>query len=410
MNTHRAGRLLAGAFSILLLLSLASCTRGHVRSLDRDKLFTLDIGRGENEIDLFQVEGEPLDEKTRIYMRDGLIYVSNGGANKIMEFTSYGDLLSLWYDPDTNPRPVMLQSTPTPNTVTNKRAHSYAFTKVGEVAVTSDKMIVAEDLLSEERSIYDEELGVTLNRIVLRFSPSGELLDYLGQEGIGGTPFPYIEDVHVTVHDEIVVTCRTMDSWLVFWYSASGDPLYNTEISLDRLPVPQDSDVIPQLETIIPDQETRRLYLKLDYYNESYDTETGTSYGINKTLSRIYWLELQTGTYEGYVDIPKNTESVSGANIFDREQVEYLYQFVGTAPGNHLYLLSRETTERTQLLIMNTSGRVVKRRHLQVEDEDVVYKTFTVSPDGILTALLGFEDRVDVMWWRSDRLLGPEVE
>ena len=383
---------------------------GQVRSLDRNELFALDIGRAEDEIDLFQVGGGPLKEKTRVYMRDGLVYVSNGSSNKVMEFTSYGDLLSLWYNPDTNPRPVMLQSTPTPETVTNKRAHSYAFTRVGEIAVTSDKMVVAEDLLSDERSIFDEELGVTLNRIVLRFSPSGELLDYLGQEGIGGTPFPYIEDVQVTVHDEIVVTTRTMESWLVFWYNRSGDPLYNVEISLDRLPVPQGVEVIPQLETILPDQERRRLYLKLDYYEESYDVDTGTSYGINKTTSRIYWLDLESGEYRGYVDIPRNTESISDSNVFDRETVEYLYQFAGTAPGEHLYLLSREENEQTQLLIMNTDGRVVKRRNLRVEDENVVYKTFSVSPTGILTGLIGFEDHVDVMWWRSDRLLGPEAE
>ncbi len=393
-----------------MLLLLSGCMPGQVRSLDRNELFSLDIGRGENEIDLFEVGGGPLNEKTRVYMRDGLVYISNGAANKVMELTSYGDLLTLWYNPDTNPRPVMLQSTPTPDTVTNKRAHAYAFTQVGEVAVTSDKTLIAEDLVSDERSIFDEELGVSLNRIVLRFAPSGELLDYLGQEGIGGTPFPYIEDIHVTLHDEIVVTTRTMDSWLVFWYNKGGDPLYNVEISLDRLPVPEGLELIPQLETIIPDRETRRLYLKLDYYEESYDEDTGASYGINKTISRIYWLELDSGEYQGYVDIPRNTASVTGSNVFDRETVEYLYQFVGTAPGNHLYLLSREEDEQTQLLIMNTSGRVVKRRNLHIEDDRVVYKTVSVSPTGILTALLGFEERVDLMWWRSDRLLDTEVE
>jgi hypothetical protein len=201
-----------------------------------------------------------------------------------------------------------------------------------------------------------------------------------------------------------------MDSWLVFWYSKSGDPLYNVEISLDRLPVPQGVEVIPQLESIIPDQEMRRLYLKLDYYEESYDPDTGARYGINKSMSRIYWLELESGRYEGYVDIPRNTAPANGSNLFDRETVEYLYRFVGTAPGNHLYLLSREENEQTQLLIMNTSGRVVKRRNLFVEDETVVYKTFTVSPNGILSALVGFEDHVDIMWWRSDRLLGSEAE
>ncbi|MFO8064144.1 MAG: LIC_12708 family protein [Spirochaetota bacterium] len=395
---------------LLIVFLLSGCMPGQVRSLDRDVLFDLDIGRGEDEIDLFQVDGGPLDEKTRVVMRDGLVYVANGASNKVMEFTSYGDLLSLWYDPDTNPRPVLLQATPTENTVTNKRAHPYAFNQVGEVAVTSDKEIIAEDKVSGERSIHDDELGVTLNRIVLRFSPSGDLIDYLGQEGIGGTPFPYIQNVHVTAHDEIVVVSRTMDSWLVFWYDETGDPIYNTEISLDRLPVPEGDDVIPQLGTIIPDQNVRRLYLKLDYYEESYDTDTGSNYGINRTASRVYWLDLDSGKYEDYVDIPENTQSASGSNIFDRETTEHMYEFVGTAPGNHLYFLSREDEEQTQLLIMNTGGRVVRRRNLEVQDEAVAYKTFSVSPDGVLVALLGFQDRAELMWWRSDRLLDTELQ
>ncbi len=376
--------------------------------MDRSELFRLDIGRAENEIDLFQVGGGPRTEKTGIFMRDGLVYIGNGPSNKVMEFTSYGDLLTLWYDPDSNPRPIMLQTRTGEETVTNKRAHDYAFSQVGDIAVTEEKMLVAEDQVSDERSVFDEELGVTLNRILLRFDPSGKLLDYIGQEGVGGTPFPFIEDVFVTAHDEIVVTTRTMESWLVFWYDGDGNPLYNVELSLDQLPVPEEGDVIPQLETIIPDQEQRRLYLKLDYYEESHDPDTDASYGINRTVSRIYWLELESGKYEGYVDIPRNTQQAEDANIFDRETVEYLYRFVGTAPGNHLYLLSREEGEQTQLLIMHTSGRVVRRRNLRLEDEEVFYKDFSVSPEGILTALIGFEDHAQVTWWRSDRLIGTD--
>ncbi|MFP4638391.1 MAG: LIC_12708 family protein [Spirochaetaceae bacterium] len=408
MKTQTFGLFSAAGASLFIVILLAGCIPGQVRSLDRSELFRLDIGRAENEIDLFQVGGGPRTEKTGIFMRDGLVYIGNGPSNKVMEFTSYGDLLTLWYDPDSNPRPIMLQTRTGEETVTNKRAHDYAFSQVGDIAVTEEKMLVAEDQVSDERSVFDEELGVTLNRILLRFDPSGELLDYIGQEGVGGTPFPFIEDVFVTAHDEIVVTTRTMESWLVFWYDGDGNPLYNVELSLDQLPVPEEGDVIPQLETIIPDQEQRRLYLKLDYYEESHDPDTGASYGINRTVSRIYWLELESGKYEGYVDIPRNTQQAEDANIFDRETVEYLYRFVGTAPGNHLYLLSREEGEQTQLLIMHTSGRVVRRRNLRLEDEEVFYKDFSVSPEGILTALIGFEDHAQVTWWRSDRLIGTD--
>jgi hypothetical protein len=83
-----------------------------------------------------------------------------------------------------------------------------------------------------------------------------------------------------------------------------------------------------------------------------------------------------------------------------------MYDFVGTAVGGHLFLLSRESDENTELLIMNTEGRVVRRRMLTIEDSLTSYKDFYVSGTGILTAMLGFDDRVDIVWWRSDRLIG----
>jgi hypothetical protein len=55
---------------------------------------------------------------------------------------------------------------------------------------------------------------------------------------------------------------------------------------------------------------------------------------------------------------------------------------------------------------MNTEGRVVRRRMLAIEDELTAYKEFYVSDSGILSGLLGFEDRVDIVWWRSDRFIG----
>ena len=388
------------------LFVLAGCSRSAVASLEREDLYRLAIGRAEDQIDLFQMEGAPLNQKTRIVMRDGLFFISNGSANKVMEFSSYGDLLSLLYDPDENPRPVLLQASAVEGRMTNRRAHSYNFSQVGEIAVTSNKTTLVEDMLGEERAVFDSDLGVNLNRVVLRFDSRGQLIDYLGQEGIGGTPFPYIERLEVTSRDEIVVVSRTMESWLVYWFTADGDLYYSVDIQLSRLPVPEDRNVIPILETVLPDKELPRLYLKLDYYEQALDPETGASFGIEKTLSRVFWLDLESGRYDGYVNIPTNVQTISGHSVFDRQEVEYMYQLVGVAPKEHLYLLSREDNDQSQLLIMRTDGRVVRRRNLHVEDSEILYKTYHVSATGVLSALLGFEDHARVVWWRSDRLVG----
>lgn len=432
----RLRRILAAALLGITLSMLAACSDSQPRALDREQLFSLGIGRAEDEIDLFRRESDPVIQRNAIAMRDGFVYISNAASNKVMELTSYGDLISLWYNPDDNPQPVLLQTNPSEGSVANRRAHQYPFTRVGDIAVTADKELYAVDLVTEERTIYDENLGVVLNRIVLTYDSSGELVDYIGQEGLGGTPFPYVERISVSSGGELSVVSKTADAWLVFWYGSRGNHLYTAEISLDRLPIPEDAvatnreaeelqeeaqedppdtpadtfetarQVIPILENVIPDVEQRRVYLKLNYYEESVDPQTGTASGISTRSSRIYWLNLESGRYEGYVDIPKNTDTRSDGTVFDREEVEYMYDFVGTARGGHLFLLSRESDEQTELLIMRTDGRVVRRRMLVIEDRLASYKAFSVSDTGILTGFLGFDERVDIVWWRSDRLIG----
>jgi hypothetical protein len=47
---------------------------------------------------------------------------------------------------------------------------------------------------------------------------------------------------------------------------------------------------------------------------------------------------------------------------------------------------------------------------LTLEEEEIVYRDFHVSPEGVLTGLLGFLDHAKVVWWRSDRFLGRTAE
>jgi hypothetical protein len=392
-------------------LFLVACGPREIRYLERQDLFSLSFGRSEDQLDLFQVDSADHSRRTRVFMRQGLVYLADGSANKIMEFNSYGDILSLVYNPEENPQPVLLRSNPENGTLANRRAVTYNFTEVGEMAVTSESWLLVEDRLAEERALFDENLGVTLNRIVLRFGPQGRLVDYLGQEGIGGTPFPFVSRLTVTNRDEAVVVSRTLQNWLVFWYDRRGNLLYRADIDLNRLPIPEESEgAIPLLETIIPDRDEARLYLKINYYEESVDPGTGSSYGIESTAARIYWLDLNEGVYSGFVEVPENARVVPGPTIFDRTEQSFLYEFVGTASGGHLFLLSREDQDQTQLLIMHTSGRVVRRRYLSLEEADVVYRDFHVSPGGVLTALLGYTDHAKVVWWRSDRFIGRGME
>lgn len=378
---------------------LGSCVRGALPRLESRELFRLGYGKLEGELDMFRT-GLVGNTRTRLVMSDGLFYIANGASNKVMEFTSYGDLITLFYNPQENPQPVSVQSRGQGERLFNLKAIPHAFIDVGEVAVTSDKIVLVEDRVPDRLVSLDEELGVKPNRIVVRFDPASDQVDYLGQEGVGGSYFPYIQRLSVTNNDEIVVVTVADAQWLVFWFDSEGRLLRKITIRPESLPASDQHDAIPILESIVPDRELPRLYLKMNYYVPSRDEETGARFGIEELISRIYWISADDGVYEGYVDVPRNTRR----DRLRDERQEYYYELIDAAPGEHLFLLSQITPEISELLILHTGGRVVRRREIVLDSEEVLFRDLDVSSGGILSALFATRADARVLWWRTDRL------
>jgi hypothetical protein len=398
------GRFVWVFFFVVCVCGFFSCEDSSRENLPREDLFAVGIGKMEDEIDLFQFQGAADLYKASLYMRDGLFYVGSGASFKVMEFTSYGDLLSMYYNPDENPEPVILQNAASGGTRSNRRAYPYAFQSVGEIAVSSGKTLYVEDSLPREREVEDGELGIKLNKIVLRFE-NGEYRGYLGQDGAGGIPFPFIQALYILDGDMVCVLCRTPAEWIVFWFSAQGERLASVRISPDSLPALDGEDFFANLETIVPDYTHRVLYLKIDYYREGKDAATGIKYGIEDSVSRIYRFDAASSRYEGFVDVPQNRRRERGGNFFEMQDVRYAYEFIGVDAGGNFFLKSREEGDVHQLLILAQNGTALRRRDLTVEDSELIFSIFRVSPEGILCALLASSSGARLVWWRGDTLL-----
>lgn len=403
----------APLISLLPILALAvvflvsGCDAGLAGTLEREELFSLSLGRLEDEVDMIQLPGIPFDRRTRTVMRDGLVYIANGTTGKIMEFTSYGDLISLYYNPDKNPEPVMLaDSNDAEGIIANRRAYKYRFNEVGEIAVTEEKQILIEDRVPEGRGEWDADEGVIHDRIVLRFDRNGRFLDFLGTDGVGGSPFSYIRHIEGIHGGEIAIVTRGPKSWFVYWYTSAGDLLYTVRFFLTELPVPEGEDLIPSLETVYPDREDRRVFLKIDYYSKTVVRESG---GGNFVKSRVYIFDIDEERYSGFVEVPKNIWEPETSDFFQVKRFEALYTLLGEAEDT-LYLMSSDGADEFHLLMLDTTGRTVARKNIMIKDNELVYRSFYLSPDGILTGFLCTDDKVDIVWWRSDHLLEKSEE
>jgi hypothetical protein len=294
-----------------------------------------------------------------------------------------------------------------------RKAVAYPLERIGELGVDSAKRLYLEDTVGPERQVTDRALGVLLSHVVLRFDRHGKLEDFIGQEGVGGTPFPYIDSLYVTGRDELVVVSRTPASWLVYWYTSAGSLQHQLTVDTGSLPplagaagsAGLRSAATPSLGKLVPDLSQRTLYAVLYYH----DPQAPPSDPAQGYLTRIYRIDAETGRYDGHIDVPADADRQAAAGSQAGPLLPPSYELLGVNTRGEFFLLRREDTNLFRLLVLDRSGRPLARRNLVMEDSELYLKVLNLSAEGIICALLAEEYRVRIVWWRSDRLLKEEA-
>ena len=375
---------------ILSAICIASCTAS---SVERQELFSIQIGRGEDQLNLVQNNAQPFRNEIDLVIRDGFVYVSDASANKIMQFSSYGELLMLLYDDRTNPKPVLLSGATEEGVVSNRNAYRHQFEGIGgHIAVSGDGMIYVEDAAPESLLAHDESLGANLRFIVRQFSPGGKDLGHLGREGAGGTPFPLIQKLIATRDGNLVVISRTRSEWLAYSFDSAGKRLYEIRVDPSELPLPEEASVV-SIGSVLPDRRSGLLYLKADYYQDR-------ARDVEFVESRI--IMLNPAGVVGNIRLPK---VYLEQNPSSESEVEVLYEFLGAAADGRLFSLAAIAKNRYSLLIVNRSGAATHRGIVELPDEETLMRRIFLSDDGLLAILSAQPLGAQVAVWRYDEIV-----
>jgi hypothetical protein len=380
------------------VLVLAACSQTPITSVTREDLFSLEIGRFEDHVALYNVEGDFGIRVTDLAMRDGLFYIADCNGQKVVRYNSYGDLLFMIYNEETNPIPLSLSPMPEDQTVT-RWAFTYPLREPGKIVVDSQKRIYVEDLLSQEEWELDTETGVLLTHIVLFFDNEGRFVRQLGQEGIGGRPFPPVESIYTSIDDAFLVVCRVPGSWYVYWFDADG--VFHNLIKLpeERIPIPLDRDTaFGSIDMIAAAPDAQKLYVKVNYYRDSYDQSTMIRTGIEPDSSVIWLMRVADGTYEEEVLEVPFYESNGKTN-----PVKVFYSMLGVIRNGRVFLYA-PVENGYSLLVLGEQGRW--RGFIQVSPDEFEFNAFALSDDGILSAILAGTWDVKLVWWRTDKFMG----
>jgi hypothetical protein len=289
-----------------------------------------------------------------------------------------------------------------------RTAASYPFRAVGEIAVDSKQRLYVEDRLPPERRVSDTDSDALLDHVVLRFGKDGHFIDYLGQEGIGGTPFPYLLGIYTLASDDCVVISMTQAGWKVHWFDENGILQSSLKLRRGDLPVlDKGRDYIASLDKILPDLSGDAILMKVDYYKTAIDPSTQDPAGVEFAESWTYRMDIRDGKYVDRWRIPaieRNVKDDEGHTIRSSRVPEFL-----GAAGRDFFFIYADDDGRTYISTFDRTSKSVSRYSLDIAADELFYNSYFLSRDGILCAILGTKYEARVVWWRFDKLIGASA-
>ncbi|PIE97979.1 MAG: hypothetical protein CR988_05685 [Treponema sp.] len=395
---------LAGFF-ISCTIFFSGCSYSTDDNLKHEELFTLNYGNFEDQLNFFTSENNTFGYDAHITMNDGLIYTSNSAGQKILKTSSYGDLLSVYYNPETNPTPTFLSESNEEEEISTRQAIKHLFNSCTFLSVSNSKHLYVVDTVPNERIEFDNDENIALKNIVLHFNSEGRFTNYIGQEGLEGTPFANISSIHTNADNEVIIISKTLSAVKVFWYTENGDLLYKIPIMLNMLPSPYDVSVNVDMnvDSVVPSYDKKELYIKIDYYAEMIDSESGAGIGTNYDKSSIYRLSLNTAKYTHIRDIAPfiGTETDSNGTAIE---VPRIYSMIGMAMSKWCFLLVTQN-KGYALMLLNLKDGKKYNFDLEIAPENTVYNTFTVTNTGQLVALLAGDEKASIYVWHTENFI-----
>ena len=380
---------------VFCLILCFSCSKENLQDIKREDLFSLFYGSFEDDIDLSNLYKNPSNSvDSQIFMKKGFFYVSNPGAKKVLKFTSFGDLLALYYNAEYMPSFVNKK---TKDVLSTRETFQYPFNFPTFVTVSENKNVYVVDGLTEDRIEYDLEDNIGLRNIVLHFNEKGEFIDYIGQEGYGGTPFPRINALYSNNENEVIVVCHVNQNFRTYFYNSEGTLVSKYSISPDSLPDVYKNEVETyiSIDNVIPSKDF--LYVKVDYYIEEIDRVSNVRKGIIYDKTVLHTFDRKRKVYTSSVDLPfyEDNEMKDGDVI----KTKRIYEFIGITNDGKCFLLTPKNEMFALAMFDMNSGKTY--RHNLTVPLKIIYSNFYVSNDGVLCALFADDERVRISIWEA---------
>jgi hypothetical protein len=121
----------------------------------------------------------------------------------------------------------------------------------------------------------------------------------------------------------------------------------------------------------------------------------------------IWIIKVEDGSYASPIEVPFFERQAEGLNASEntRRVTERLfYSLLGVVKNDRVFLIF-PVEGGYSIMILSTDPHEQRRGFIQVQNEELQYNAFTISAEGILSALLATDFQAKLVWWRTDKFL-----
>ena len=184
--------------------------------------------------------------------------------------------------------------------------------------------------------------------------------------------------------------------------------LYNAQLDADSIPIVEGKEgCFVSLDNVVPDYKEHVLYIKADYFLSDIDVQSGVQTGVSYEGSYIYTLNLDSEKYEEPLSIPGY--ELASSDSAEKTVYSRSLDFLGVTDSGWFFFMT--PVEGGYVVeIIQKNGQKLIRKILSVADDELVFNNFSLSKDGIITALLANEIEASVVWWRTDAVIDALIK
>jgi len=410
----------------VLILLFFGCSRNRVAELDKERLFSMNIGDGVESVGVLRnTNGEFIGPKQVLY-RNGFFYLVDSVNQKVMKITTPGDvILVLSSGEETQEEEDILRT---------KQRRSYPFNQIGSIAVDNENNIYVEDKVLQNlqqkeeidllgNSMNYEENGEHFVSYIMKFDRLGKFLCRIGKHGVDTEPFYYIFKIDTDKDGnlQVITSDERWEIWTYYRFDKQG------KLELTRTVSTSEVFNIQNMENtaffvidVFPSHMSDQLIYWISLYDTSSDTkemkEEKALWGEEIEIENVEKSKKEENIKEENVrdllyykllfydlDAKKIGETYKWENRVGENfsSTEELLGFDGKANG---FLWKYMGNEKAIITIFKPEGNVVARRSFTFDDHGI-WTNLNVAVDGSVSAIKITDDSLLFYRWQSDKLI-----